>query len=63
VFSSEASSELAQASGVTMRSLRLVRYHWILRRDWARYVDVVGEVPPDLDAKLEAVNAMLARTP
>jgi hypothetical protein len=57
------SHRLTQVSGVTMRTLRLVRYRWILLREWALYADLLGEIPPELDARLDAVEAMLARGP
>jgi hypothetical protein len=57
------SVRLTQASRVTMRSLRLKRYRWVLWRQIALYVDYVGEPPPKLMEEYIRVADRLSRGP
>lgn len=57
------SHRLSGHTRVTMRSLRLVRYSWILRRTIAQYWEFVGEVPVELDERLNALRPLLPAGP
>jgi hypothetical protein len=54
------SPNLSQRSGVTMRSLRLVRFRWYLMDRWDRYVEVLGEPEAEVVQLLEQVEKELA---
>jgi hypothetical protein len=60
---SHVSTRLTQASGVTMRNLRLNRYRCVLYRLIDKYWEVIGEAPQDLRDHYDEVSAALARAP
>lgn len=57
------SARLTQRSGLTMRSLRLIRYVWILRRRIDQYWEHLAEVPIHLEEQLAGATSQLARAP
>lgn len=57
------STRLTERSGVTMRSLRLVRYRWVLLRLLDLYLEHAGEAPDELYDRLDEIDSTLARGP
>jgi hypothetical protein len=57
------SNKLTQRTGLTMRSLRLKRYVWVLRRQIEQYWEYVAERPEYLEDELDRVRAQVTRGP
>jgi hypothetical protein len=57
------STKLTQISGVTMRSLRLHRYRWVLIRQIDEFYEYVGDYPDVLLDRLYELDESLTRGP